>query len=278
MGFYSETLGLPDSAFILLRELIKEKTGIFYEDGKRDILGDKLSPLVLERGFNSFLDYYYYLKYDRENEREWERVFDALTVPETYFWRETDQIRALVDIIVPEHYKKKKEEVLRIWSAACATGEEPLTIAIELNEAGWFEKMPIEINATDASRRSIERAKEGLYRERSFRSTPSNLKEKYFTKRGNMFKVSEDIQRRVKFGVANLLETHKIYDLAASHVIFCRNVFIYFNESVIQRVVKFFYEKMLCPGYLFVGAAESLLRVTSDFTLKEIGGAFCYVK
>ncbi|MCX7966633.1 MAG: hypothetical protein N2596_08415 [Syntrophorhabdaceae bacterium] len=278
MRFYSETLGLPDSAFTLLRELIKEKTGIFYEDGKKDILGDKLSPLVLEKGFSSFLDYYYYLKYDADSDNEWERVFDALTVPETYFWREMDQIKVLVNIIVPHHYEKRKDETLKIWSAACATGEEPLTIAMELNEAGWFDKMSIDINATDASRRSIEKAREGLYRERSFRNAPIALKEKYFTQKGNMFKISENIHRLVKFSVANLLETHRIYDLAASHVIFCRNVFIYFSENVIRKIVNFFHERMPSPGYLFVGAAESLLKITDNFQLREIGGAFCYVK
>lgn len=278
MRFYSETLGLPETAFTLLRELIKEKTGIYFENGKRDMLGDKLSPRVLEMGFSSFLDYYYYLKYDTENTEEWDIVFDSLSVPETYFWRETDQIWALVDIIVPEYARRRMDEPLKIWSAACATGEEPLTIAMALNEAGWFDRLKIEINASDASRRSIEKAKQGLYRERSFRNTPPELRAKYFTVHENLFRVASDIHSRVKFTVANLLEESKIYDLASSHVIYCRNVFIYFSDNAIRRVVRFFYERMNTPGYLFVGAAESLLKLTVDFELKEIGGAFCYVK
>lgn len=278
MRFYSEALGLPDSAFSLLRDLIREKTGIFYENGKRDMLCDKLSPLVLEKGFSSFLDYYYYLKYDAESDREWENVFDALSVPETYFWREVDQIKALVDIICPEHYERSKDVPLKIWSAACATGEEPLTIAMELNEAGWFERMSIEINASDASRRAIERARQGLYRDRSFRNTPPHMKARYFKQEGNLYRVAQEIYNRVKFSVANLLDKTKIFDLASSHVIFCRNVFIYFSDNVIREIVRFFYERMPSPGYLFVGAAESLLKVTVDFELKEIGNAFGYVK
>ena len=104
MRFYSETLGLPESSFPLLRDLILERTGMFYENGKRDILADKLSPLVIEKGFSSFLDYYYFLKYDDSAHEEWRIVFDALSVPETYFWREADQIRALVDIIAPQFF------------------------------------------------------------------------------------------------------------------------------------------------------------------------------
>jgi len=87
-----------------------------------------------------------------------------------------------------------------------------------------------------------------------------------------------EIDSRVKFSVANLLGKDKIYDLANFHVIFCRNVFIYFADEAIKKTVQFFFERMPSPGYLFVGSAESLLRITTSFELKEIGDAFCYVK
>src|SRR4051794_13880398 len=100
MTFFAESLGLSGSAFTLLRDLIHERTGLFYDNGKSDLLSDKLSPLVVERGFSSFLDYYYLLKYDAEADREWKRVIDALSVQETFFWREADQVRAVVDVLV----------------------------------------------------------------------------------------------------------------------------------------------------------------------------------
>src|ERR1044071_247743 len=149
MTFYSETLGLSGSAFVLLRDLIHERTGLFYDNGKSDLLIDKLAPLVIERGFSSFLDYYYLLKYDAEADEEWKRVADALSVQETFFWREVDQVRAVVEHLVPEYFSATRPQPLRIWSAACATGEEPLSIAMALAEAGWFERAPIEIYATD---------------------------------------------------------------------------------------------------------------------------------
>src|SRR4051812_38836385 len=181
MTFYADTLGLSGSSFTLLRDLIHEHTGLFYENGKSDLLIDKLSPLVIERGFNSFLDYYYLLKYDAESEREWARVMNALSVQETYFWREMDQVRALVDVIVPQYFSDNAAQPLRIWSAACATGEEPLSIAMALNEGGWLDRAPIEIYASDASDAAIEKARHGVYRERSFRSLPPKLREKYFS-------------------------------------------------------------------------------------------------
>src|SRR5258705_7955396 len=107
MPFSSDPLGLPDSAFGLMRDLIHERTGLFYDHSKSELLTDKLSPLVIERGFSSFLDYYYLLKYDGAADEEWKKVIDALSVQETYFWREMDQIRAMVDLLVPRHFSNR---------------------------------------------------------------------------------------------------------------------------------------------------------------------------
>src|SRR5215212_8390841 len=169
------TLGLSNQASALLRDLIHERTGIFFDNGRTELLNDKLSPLVIERGFASFLDYYYLLKYDESAEDEWRNVMNALSVPETYFWREMDQIRALVEIIIPKWFAGGRTEPFKIWSAACASGEEPLTIAMALNEAGWLGRVPIEIYASDASSKAIAKARAGIYAGRSFRNLPPQL-------------------------------------------------------------------------------------------------------
>ncbi|HKP86470.1 MAG TPA: protein-glutamate O-methyltransferase CheR [Blastocatellia bacterium] len=278
MPSYAETLGLSGSAFALLRDLIHERTGLFYENGKSDLLTDKLSPLVVERGFSSFLDYYYLLKYDAEGEQEWKRVMDALSVQETFFWREVDQVRAVADVLTPQFFSTHGARPLKIWSAACATGEEPLTIAMALNENGWLDRAPIEIYATDASPAAIERARRGLYRERSFRSLPEALREKYFTKEEAGWRVSPDLHRRIKWANANLVNESDVATFATAPVIFCRNVFIYFSDDMIRKTVRQFAERMPEPGYLFTAASESLLRLTTAFQFQEIAGAFVYVK
>jgi chemotaxis protein methyltransferase CheR len=147
-----------------------------------------------------------------------------------------------------------------------------------LNEAGWFERAPIEIYASDASTRALERARSGLYRERSFRNLPPELREKYFTEEQGLWRVSPELARLIKWTTANLMMENEIALLAAAPVIFCRNVFIYFSHDTIRKTVSLFAGRMPSPGYLFVAASESLLRVTTDFELKEIGGAFVYVK
>ena len=278
MQFYADTLGLSASAFTLLRDLIHERTGLFYDNGKSDLLTDKLSPLVIERGFNSFLDYYYLLKYELDADDEWERIIDALSVQETFFWREIDQVKALVDHLVPEYFSTPRAQPLRIWSAACATGEEPLSIAMALDEKGWFERAPIEIYATDASRAAIARARSGLYRERSFRTLTPSLRAKYFREEQGAWRVVPELHAKVNWAVANLRSDAEVTMLATAAVIFCRNVFIYFSEDAIRKTVQLFASRMPVPGYLFVAASESLLRLTTDFQFQELGGAFVYVK
>jgi chemotaxis protein methyltransferase CheR len=203
---------------------------------------------------------------------------NALSVQETYFWREVDQIRALVQTLVPQWHAKNPGATLRIWSAACATGEEPLTIAMALNEAGWFERTSIEILASDASSTAIQRAKAGIYRERAFRNLPPRLRDRYFESDDSGSRVRRDIHSRIKWSIANLMDETQVATLAAVDFIFCRNVFIYFSESAIGRVVRSFARFIRSPGYLFVGAAESLLRLTTDFNLTEVDDAFVYVK
>ncbi|HLX71762.1 MAG TPA: CheR family methyltransferase, partial [Verrucomicrobiae bacterium] len=155
-----KVLRVPEGVSGLLRDLVHERTGIFFENGRMNLLLEKLEPLARLRGCESFLSYYYTLK---DNDHgEWDRAWEALSVQETYFYREMAQINALVDKIIPEWFQKTTLP-FRIWSAASATGEEPYTIAMALEEKG-FGKHPIEIFASDASPSALEKAHEGIYR------------------------------------------------------------------------------------------------------------------
>lgn len=280
MGVNTGSLGVTGGADRLLRDLIHERTGLFFDNGKGDILTDKLSPLVIERGFTSLLDYYYLLKYDEAAQDEWLSVMNALSVPETYFWREMDQVRALVETIVPRWFAAPGAGPLRIWSAACATGEEPLTIAMALDQAGWLGRAPVEIRASDASPAAIEKARRGVYRERSFRNLPPELRARYFTQEGETktWRVDPKLHAGIEWGVVNLMDEAEVAPRAAANVIFCRNVFIYFSNQSIGRTVRTFAAHIRPPGHLFVAASESLLRISEDFELQEIGNAFVYVR
>jgi chemotaxis protein methyltransferase CheR len=272
-----QSRGRPQNpTVLLLRDLIQERTGLFFAENNMDIVMDKISSLILERGAGSLLDYYYRLKYDND-ETEWASLVDTISVRETFFWREFDQIRSLVDVIVPS-LTKTGQTPLKIWSAACASGEEPLTIAMALDLAGWFDRFPIEIHASDASLQALQTAKTGVYRERSFRSFPLQHRDRFFEPVEGGWKVKPCLHRLVQWHHVNLTEDAAVEALARVPVIFCRNVFIYFSDPTILKIVKRLEQNMHRPGYLFVAAAESLLKFDINLDLKEIGGAFVYVK
>ena len=278
-AFGADALGIPLTGLPVLRELIHDRTGMFFDAERTELLAERVAPLVVERGFKSFLDLYYLLRYDEAAAPGvWRQVMDALSVPETYFWREMDQVRAIVCHAVPE-LARRGAGVLRIWSAPCATGEEPLTIAMALNEAGWFDRVPIEIHGSDGSSAAIAKARAGRYRPRAMRVLPPAMLEKYFTADAGGYVPQAELTRRItSWSVVNLMAPEEVAPYARSPIVFCRNAFIYFSPQAIKRVVQQFGASMPTPGYLCVGASESLLSVTSTFALEEIDGAFVYVK
>lgn len=267
---------IPAGIQPLLRDLIHERTGIYFEPARFDTLVEKVEPLALERNCYSLLDYYYMLKYEENGVEDWTRVMNALSVQETYFWREMAQIRLVAEVLAPEWFKKTSMP-LQIWSAACATGEEPYSIAIALAEAGLGDH-PIEIRASDGSQVALDKCTTAIYREKAFRSLPPALKTKYFTPVGNAWQLRPEIARKVTFQRANLLALEDISTLARAPIIFCRNVFIYFSPHAIRQTVAAFASRMPARGHLFIGASESLLRLTADFELKEMGDTFAYVR
>jgi len=271
-------LGITRVGLALLRELLTERTGLHYSEDREDILAERLASIAIDRGFRSYLDLFYLLKYE-DNPADWARVMDELSVPETYFWREIDQIRAVVDRVVPALAEQAKGRPLRIWSVPCASGEEPLTIAMLLEESGWFNRIPIELYGSDASPAALARAAHAMYRDRAFRALPAPMKEKYFVPSNGGWRPIDSLQARVRsWSVVNLLEADRFDSLTSCPVIFCRNAFIYFSSTAIRKTVEIFASRMPRPGYLCVGASESLLNITTAFALQEIDGAFVYAK
>jgi len=273
-------LRIPQRTLTLLRDVIASQAGIHYDDDRMDLMRDRLAPLAVERGFDSLLDYYYLLKYDSDAAAEWARVMDALSVQETYFWREADHFRALATVIIPRLLERQRRTI-RIWSIPCASGEEPLSIAIALSEANAFAGANIEIHASDASEAALSKARAGRYGRRSFRQLPIELKEKYFTREGakEEWTIKPDLFARVtSWSRVNIVHSAERDPHASSDIIFCRNLFIYFTPACVREVALNLARAMPSPGYLCVGAAESLLKAGAGFDLQELGGAYVYVK
>lgn len=279
MAYLSESLPLPEHTFVLLSALIEERLGLHYGPDKREILQDRLAGLAAEHQLDSFLDYYYLLKYSEDNQDEWRRVQSALAVRETYFWREVDQIQLTAHKLAPEILRQRSGKPVRIWHAACATGEEPYSLAIALREAGIRLPGLIEIVATDFDQESLLIARQATYRERSFRALPAELRRKYFNEHKNgVSSLVEELRSEVKFHYLNLVDREAMARYSGFDIIFCRNVFIYFDTPTIEIVANRFFQALNTPGYLFLGAAESLLRLTTPFELSEIEKCFVYTK
>jgi chemotaxis protein methyltransferase CheR len=275
----TEAPELSDATFRLLRDLIETRTGVFFDDHKRLLLADKLAELVASSGMNSFLEYYYALRYDDPRGERTAALFDRLAVPETYFWRQPEHFVALASIIAPAFFIEHPGQTLRIWSGACCTGEETVSIAIALAEAGLLDTRPIEIVGTDASKVMVDGALSAVYSERSFRQIPKSLKDKYFDVDGRGgWRPKRRLMDRIQYQVANLTSDTTLARLGSSDVIFCRNVFIYFSDATIRATANRIAEKMPADGYLFLGAAESLTRLGVDLELAQIGEAFVYVR
>ncbi|MEW5910766.1 MAG: CheR family methyltransferase, partial [Thermodesulfobacteriota bacterium] len=141
-----------------------------------------------------------------------------------------------------------------------------------------LEGKSIEIIASDGSPKAIEKAKHGIYRERSFRNLSPGLRIKYFAQDGKEWKVDRRLHDKIRWKTANLMDETQIREMSTSPFIFCRNVFIYFSDQTIQKTVERLYDRMPKPGFLFIAASESLLKLRTRFELEEIGGAFVYVK
>ena len=277
-GSSADVLGFSESAFVLLRDLIAQRTGVYFAHDKRDLLADKLADLLAARGMTSYLDYYYLLRYDDGAATHWGELVDRLAVPETYFWRQPDQIVATATVLAARHRALRPGTPFRIWSAACCSGEEPLSIAIALAEAGVLDRQAVEIVGSDASEAMLARARRGLYGERSFRALPPALRDRYFRCEAAGWRIDPAIHALVRWTRANLMEAAEVAPMASSDVVFCRNVLIYFSDDTVAHVARLLAAGMPDHAHLCLGASESLTRVSSAFELVEVGGAFMYTK
>ena len=269
-------LRLTPPVFTILRHLIEEATGIRYELDDIDLVLEKIRPRLEEHELDSVLDYYYFLRYDAGGAAEIEKLTELLVVNETYFYRERAQLDTLVSEILPPCVARSPRRRARVWSAACSTGEEPLTLAMMLADAGMLEA--VDILATDLSRRVLAKAAEGVYGGRSFRSLPPSA-EKYFAPReGTTKSVRADLRAAIRWERLNLLDEPAV--LAAGHfdAILCRNVLIYFADPTVQSVAHSLTRALAPGGVLLIGASESLLRFGTELECSELGGAFFYRK
>lgn len=255
---------LLQDTFDLFRKLIHEKTSINMREGKQILVANRLRKRIFALNLKSYEEYYRYLTKSKYGTEEFPFFIDAVSTNETYFFRGDNHFDVLQKIILPELFKQKS--TIGVWSAGCSTGEEPYTIRIIIdNTAGISWKGEVRIIATDISADAIEKAKEGVYGERSLRFVPPKIKERYFMPlRMSKYQVGEKARKGIRFRTHNLLR-----DEPPGHgfdLIFCRNVMIYFDKPTQKQLVDGIFAKAIAPdGYLFIGHSESICATTEKF-------------
>lgn len=271
-------LELPDDVFRRLREIIYDKSGLWFSDSNKYLLQKRLSTRARDLNFDDFQKYYYFLAYDPNSSKELDKVFDLVTTNETYFFRELQQLKAFSEEILPELLERNRGEPVRIWSAGCSSGEEPYTIAMLLDMKGLGPDRA-EIFASDINQEVLARAREGIYRPNSFRATETDIRDAYFTEvEPERWRIDEKIRNRVSFGRLNLYDTARVSLLGKLDLIFCRNVIIYFDDNSKKKVVRSFYNQLVDGGYLLLGHSESLIALSTEFRLRHLENDMVYQK
>ena len=256
---------IGDHEFAMLRDLIRERFGIYYDDAKRFLLLSRLKTRVAKRGFETYEGYLRFLLSDPRREDEFDALASALSNNETYFFRERAQLRALAGPISDAILEGRSRPTIRIWSAACSSGEEPYSLAITLLEARRIPQAAIEVAASDLSPAVLERARAGRYRPISFRATDPSTIEKYFSRDGDGFIIAPRLRGLVTFSKLNLVEPGAVEGFGRFDAIFCRNCLIYFDRPTQQRVAESFARALAPGGFLFLGHAESLFHLTDRY-------------
>lgn len=259
----------------LLRDLIEEETGNYYSDDNLGLLGMKLENRLAELGLLTFLDYYYLLRYDPARGEEWPLLESAITVNETYFWRESPALELAARHLLPELRPRLKRDP-RIWHAACASGEEPYSMAMWLDQ---LKSGRVDLVATDLDQRVLGLARQGIYRQRSVRLLPPDLLDEYFEPLpGDSWMIKPELAGRVSFRRLNLIDGQELERLPTFDIIFCRNVMIYFRPGRISQLIHRMARLLTPGGWLIVGASESLLRFAPSLQFQERSGVVVYQK
>ncbi|MBI4509106.1 MAG: protein-glutamate O-methyltransferase CheR [Deltaproteobacteria bacterium] len=265
--------------FRLLRDLIYEHCGIFFQDDSKYLVHRRLAPRLEALSLPNFSDYYRFLRYDPDRRAEFEEIVERVTTNETYFFREMYQLEALRDEIFPELQERQpRGRRMTIWSAGCSTGEEAYTIAILVLESGRFRDWDVRVFGSDISRRVLSIARKGMYGRSSFRSTDERYLRRYFREIDGKYHVREEVKALTSFGQLNLLDEEMLSIVGDVDVILCRNVLIYFDLEARKRTIGAFYRKLLKGGYLLLGHSESLLNISTAFELVHLKRDMVYRK
>jgi len=265
--------------FTKFQEFFYRKTGIQFEASKRYFVDKRLLERIEATASGSFRSYFTLLRFQANGE-ELQELTNAMTVNETYFFREEYQFKCLVQSLLPELTARKAPgSTVRIWSIPSSSGEEAYSIAIYLMElwpglADW----DVEIISSDIDTRILAQALQGLFSPRSVQNLPPRYLARYFTRTAEGYQISEELRSAVSFTRVNLSEAADTRPYRDFDVIFCRNLLIYFDEISRKAAAETMYDALRPGGYVCLGHSESMSRISSIYRVQKFPEAIVYQK
>jgi chemotaxis protein methyltransferase CheR len=270
------TASITDYELDEIRTLIERRSGILFDASRERFFSARIREHMAAKHLAHGTDL---LRKLNASNVEYEALVERLLTQETSFFRYPAVFEAFQRKVLPELHMKKFWESprsLRIWSAGCATGEEPYSIAISVADALMFsEAWNVEILATDISKNALKCAQQGVYHRRSIGHLSPRQLDAYFTASGNEHAIKPRVRRMVSFAPMNLAQA--VY-LGRLDCIFCMNVMIYFSEARRNSLIQHFYEYLEPGGYLFLGHSESVSNVPVKFESVVCGDCILYRK
>jgi chemotaxis protein methyltransferase CheR len=268
-------LPLTAPVFAILTTLIEERVGLSYTPAEKSIFEAKASTRAIEAGFTSMLDYYYFLRYDDPEQLEFQALVEALVVHETFFFRELLPLQVGLERFVAPRVAEQGKA--RVWCAACATGEEPATLAMLLAERDLSAS--VSLLASDVSESAVRRAKSGVFSPRALRQHTSHaLADRYLERQPSQLLARPGLLSSIDYRRIYLTDQPVLSALGRFDLIVCRNVLIYFGDQQARAVVDQLAAMLAPGGALLVGVSESLMRFGSNLSCEEHGGVFFYRK
>ena len=262
--FSKNFVQITDQEFELFRSFIYDNFGINLTDAKRALLMNRLQKILKQKRITSFQAYYDTIQKDKTS-NEVSTLVDAISTNHTFFFREKAHFDFLIGKALPEitpELKKRSDKDLRIWCAASSTGEEPYVLAMLIKEylGSEYSQWSAGVLATDISNEALSTATDGVYTLERISQVPPALRDRYFEKlKSGAFRVKEYLRKEVLFRRFNLMNETLPFK-KPFHIIFCRNVMIYFDQQTRQSLIKRLYKVTVPGGYLFIGNAETLDR------------------
>ena len=271
---------LHDDIFDELRAFVYQRTGIYFRDNKQYLLESQVGRRLKALDLNTFEDYLDLLRNGHAKD-ELPHLFNAVTINETSFFRHPKQYEAVIQTVLPELLEGQTGRPhVRLWSAACSTGDEPYTLALLIHDrlAPRFPDARFDIVGSDINTDVFDEARSGRYSAHAVRNVPASYLRSYFTQEGDTYTLHRKIRRMVTFYNLNLVDQDAMARLRPFDLIFCANVLIYFDETTKQQVVGDLYKALRPGGFLFVGTSETLHNVTRAFRPVRFDDAIGYKK